>query len=156
MFLTVHAAAGTIIGETSPNVLIAFVLGFISHFSLDIIPHGDTRLIKEKFKFSRDEINLLKKLTLADVLVMSVILALLYVTGHVTDILSVMFGIAGALLPDFIQGIYVLTEAPLLKKYFSLHWNIHYVLKGLTVSFETGLIIQIFFLLTFLSLIVYF
>ncbi|MDD5290016.1 MAG: hypothetical protein PHT40_02330 [Patescibacteria group bacterium] len=39
MFLTVHAAAGLIIGKYIHNSLLAFLAGFISHLILDAIPH---------------------------------------------------------------------------------------------------------------------
>ncbi|MDO8463138.1 MAG: hypothetical protein Q7S96_02610 [bacterium] len=41
MLLTMHAATGALAGELSPNALTAFALGFLSHFLLDMFPHGD-------------------------------------------------------------------------------------------------------------------
>lgn len=41
MLLTLHAATGALAGELSPNVTTAFALGFLSHFVLDMFPHGD-------------------------------------------------------------------------------------------------------------------
>lgn len=39
MFLTVHAAAGLVLGKYLDNSILAFLAGFISHLILDIIPH---------------------------------------------------------------------------------------------------------------------
>ena len=154
MFLTVHSAAGLLIAEQTNNIWLAFSLGFLSHFLLDMIPHGDNTLVKEKFKFSDNEIRLLKRLTGTDVLIMGVMLLSLYLTGHLPDIWLAAWAVAGTILPDFLQGIYVLTKTKLLEKYFSIHWNLHYALKGLTVPLKTGLIIQLIFLTTFLTLLV--
>ena len=154
MFLTVHSAAGILIAENTGSVWLAFILGFISHFLLDMIPHGDNTLVKEKFKFSPQEISLLKKLTTTDILVMSVMISTLWLSGQITDIIPALFGIAGAVAPDFIQGIYILTKTPVLKQYFSIHWNLHYIFKKFLVPLKTGLIIQLISLIVFLSLIV--
>jgi len=55
MFLTIHAAAGLIIGKYIHNPPLAFLAGFLSHLILDAIPH-DPRYSKkwrvnENFKF---------------------------------------------------------------------------------------------------------
>ena len=41
MFITVHAAAATALSRYATIPLLAFVLGLLSHFILDMIPHGD-------------------------------------------------------------------------------------------------------------------
>lgn len=154
MFLTVHSTAGLLIAEQTNQIWLAFGLGFLSHFLLDMIPHGDNTLVKEKFKFSDNEVKLLKKLAGADALIMGIILLILYLTGHIPDIWLAAWAVAGTILPDFLQGIYVLTKTKLLEKYFSVHWNLHYALKGLTVPFKTGMIIQLMFLTVFLTLLI--
>ena len=39
MYLTVHGASGLFIGSQVGNPWLAFVLGVVSHFILDMIPH---------------------------------------------------------------------------------------------------------------------
>src|SRR3989338_6826145 len=41
MYLTIHAAAGALIGNYVNQSLIAFIFGLFSHFLLDLIPHND-------------------------------------------------------------------------------------------------------------------
>lgn len=44
MLLTLHAATGALLGELAPNPLAGFGLGFVSHFLLDMFPHGDRKI----------------------------------------------------------------------------------------------------------------
>ena len=154
MFLTVHATAGAIIGQASPNLWLAFVIGFISHFLLDLIPHGDEVLIKEKSAPSEQEIAKIKKLAMADIAAMSLVLLSLSWFDLIKFSLPVLAAIAGAILPDLITGFYLLTKFRWLKKYLEFHINLHYLSKKFAVSFRTGLVIQLIFLVLFLIVII--
>lgn len=44
MFLSVHTAVGILIGKQIPNPFISFLAGFLSHFVVDVVPHGDDEL----------------------------------------------------------------------------------------------------------------
>jgi hypothetical protein len=44
MTLTTHATLGAVIGRATGNPVLAFIFGFISHFLIDMVPHGDTGL----------------------------------------------------------------------------------------------------------------
>ena len=46
MFLTVHATAAVLITQKISNPLLAFIIGFISHYILDAIPHGDDKIFE--------------------------------------------------------------------------------------------------------------
>jgi len=50
MFLTTHTVVGVLISQHTPTPLIAFSLGFLSHFLLDFIPHGDEQLLTAEDK----------------------------------------------------------------------------------------------------------
>ncbi|MBI3291077.1 hypothetical protein HYZ76_02225 [Candidatus Falkowbacteria bacterium] len=152
MFLTVHSTVGVIIGQTTGNIWLAFLIGFVSHFLLDIIPHGDENLIEEKNKFKPSETSTIIKLGIADGTVMIFFLLALYLGGLITTPLAVLFAVFGTILPDFIQGIYILTKTPLLEKYFSIHYDLHRIL-GVSVSLKKGLVIQTFFLVISLILL---
>ena len=41
MIITPHMLVGAAIGSQSPNLWIAFCLGVVSHFLIDILPHWD-------------------------------------------------------------------------------------------------------------------
>ncbi|MFA6410264.1 MAG: hypothetical protein WCW26_01675 [Candidatus Buchananbacteria bacterium] len=145
MFLTIHGAAGVLIGEQINNFWLALILGFISHFLIDLIPHGDVELLEDKndrYHFSQKTVSLLKKITLLDVATMFSFLTIYYWQGLISISWPVLGGLAGSILPDFLQGLYFLTRHPILKRYFKFHSDMHFVLKNLLVSFKTGLAIQ--------------
>ena len=68
MFLTSHAAAALWITTKTTDPLLAFTLGFISHFALDIIPHGDETL-GDHIHDKRKKYFYLAKIALVDVIV---------------------------------------------------------------------------------------
>lgn len=153
MFLTVHASAGVIIGQTTGNIWLGFLAGFISHFLLDIVPHGDTELAGENAAFTKEDVDKIKRLALFDIAIMIILLAALYLMGFITAILPVLFAVAGAILPDFVQGVYILTKSPLLQKYFDFHYGLHFIFGGFTISLPAGLVVQSIFLASFITTI---
>ena len=142
MFLTVHATVGITVGQASGNIWLAFIAGLLSHFVLDIIPHGDDNLIEDKNKLSEKESNKLFKLGIIDGLIMSVLVSILYLQNQITLPILALSGVIGSILPDFIQGLYLIFKTPLLNRYFIFHGDIHFALFKKGVSFKVGLLIQ--------------
>ncbi len=143
MFLTVHATLGALIGQYSDNIGLAFVAGFISHFILDIIPHGDQTLMnREKSNPTKQNLVLTAKIASVDGLVMIIFLAILYWQHIIPLTLPVLAGIAGSIAPDFINGFYLLTKYPWLKKYSDYHFAFHDFIK-IRLSVAAGLIVQL-------------
>ena len=153
MFLTVHATTGILIGQYTGNIWLGFFGGLISHFMLDIIPHGDSTLISGEFSFTEKQVSLLKKLTLIDVLVMTVLVLFLYWQNLISLSLPVLAGIAGGIFPDFLDGIYFLTRHTRLKKYHSFHYNFHFILAKLRVSFPVGIGIQLTIIISIITIL---
>ena len=66
MFLSNHAAVGALLAVHTDNPASAFVLGYFSHYLLDMIPHGDEKVgtsderKAHKFAFRRSIISRLK------------------------------------------------------------------------------------------------
>jgi hypothetical protein len=156
MFLTVHAAAGVIIGKYTGNIWLAFMAGFLSHLLFDIIPHGDEALIKNKSIVSQLEISKIKNLALIDGMVMVILLAILYWHKLTFPLLPILAAITGSILPDFISGLYLLKPYPWLKKLFYYHLDIHFILKKIDVALHLGLIIQLITLIILLAIIIWF
>ena len=153
MFLTVHATAGVIIGQATGNIWLGFLGGLISHYLLDIIPHGDEILFKGRVAITlRDKVKTFK-IAFIDGLIMSGLLLILYWQNLIPLTLPVLAGIAGSIFPDFLNGIYLLTQHPWLKRCLMFHSNFHYLLK-LKVSFPVGLIIQLATLILFILLLI--
>lgn len=160
MFLVVHTAAGAIIGQLSPNIFWAFVIGFLSHFLLDAIPHGDTRYLG-KIK-ANNEVGKFLTIASIDAILSLFLFAGLYGSGLLTKPLLVFAGVAGAILPDFLVGIAELTRACHCSKLYLCRFHqLHYTLHGhlatkKDLSFIPGLILQIFILFFLLQLFTYF
>lgn len=167
MFLTVHAAAGILISQATREPVSAFFVSFISHYILDIIPHGDEgigRWIHEK------PIRLFL-VGFADLIILaSYVITILHLFPY-TENLLIISGVFGGVLPDFISElhhqstnhsapIYSLTKIinkfhlvnSLLKKHHHLHHKLHFFIEK-NISWRSGLIFQFavfifFFLLT--------
>jgi len=156
MFLTVHASAGIIIGQQTGNIWLAFFAGILSHIILDIIPHGDQVLLSSDKEFNADEVKYVSKLASLDILVMMSLLSALYLSGQIESVSEwpVLFAVWGAILPDFISGFYILYSISWLRWQFIFQNRLHYLLKGFTINFKQGMVIQAITLMIFLALII--
>lgn len=145
MFLTVHSSTGAFVGNTAGNPLLAFIIGMISHFLLDSIPHFDPSGSED---FDSKKITLTKKgrryllVVICDILLAGVFLLFLLSRKPVYP-LGVIFGVIGSVLPDFLMGLYKLTKNPILKIYNTFHQNIHFDQKKIHVNFFLGNLTQL-------------
>ncbi len=143
MLLSVHATVGAIIGEHVDTPLLAFILAFISHFILDIIPHGDEALIKAyRNNFKRKA---MKYLIIFDLLSTVILLSMLFLFHKITFSQTVIWGIIGGVLPDFMVAIHEIT-----KKHFTRTHKFHYwIHDGInnklhwSMPFKLGIIFQL-------------
>lgn len=124
MTLTTHATLGAVIGHATGNPVLAFIFGFISHFLIDMVPHGDTG-IADNYKVKKVR----RKQALAYVMVDAVV-AILFVLiiANTRDIISVRnftWGIVGSVLPDLIVGVYEITHTKYLLWFNRLHFFFH-------------------------------
>jgi hypothetical protein len=88
VLITNHVLSGAVIGAVSPDVQQAAVLGFLSHFVLDGLPH-----------FGVDDEHLMK-IAVPDGLVGLAAIAAVARAAPRRQLLPVLAGIAGACLPD--------------------------------------------------------
>lgn len=115
MTLATHAAVGAIIASRFPShPITAFCLAFVSHFVLDTIPHKDYELgslsrshdndaMKTRVRMNAIFRQDLLKVGL-DVLI-GFVVALFLLYGRM-PLFTMAVGIAGAILPDFLQFLY--------------------------------------------------
>ncbi len=124
MTLTTHATLGAVIGRATGNPVLAFIFGFISHFLIDMIPHGDTGLA-DNYKIKKVR----RKQALAYVMVDAVVaIMFVLILANVKDIVSVRnftWGIVGSVLPDLIVGVYELTKTKYLHWFNKMHFFFH-------------------------------
>lgn len=124
MTLTTHAAIGAAIGSAVGNPFIGFILGLLSHFLVDMIPHGDTQLA-DLFRIHKKRRKLLVAYVTVDaVLAMYLVMAVFLVRTDGTHI-AFAAAVAGSMLPDFLVGLGDLWRFGPLKKFVKLHFFFH-------------------------------
>lgn len=104
MFLAVHASVGAIAGNAVASPTVAFALGFISHFFMDMIPHGDERMYhgyKSGTKVKRAILYVA-----GDAILTVILIAIFFLRQDFFSPVAVSMGIIGGLLPDFIVGLF--------------------------------------------------
>lgn len=152
MFITVHTAAGALVGTEIANPYLSFAAGVLLHFVMDIIPHGDRELGKRFFgllnkKISEEEkIKSLAAYGLVDYIVL--VLFLLYAIKNFSFAKDdgVVWAIVGSIIPDLLVALYVLTKTKYLKWFFDFHhWNHHLLIGRMKndITIKTGIIMQI-------------
>lgn len=135
MFITVHAAAAVLIGKNISSAPLAFILGVISHFLLDIPPHGDQKLGKKFFRHmfgeelqSRSNLKRLASYGLVDGFVLILFIIYLFRNFNFAYPDSVSWGLIGGILPDLLVGLYTAGKVKGLKWFFNFHGKNHYLL----------------------------
>jgi len=140
MYLTVHAAAGAAIGQFIANPWLAFILGFISHFILDMIPHGDEGI--KHWKLFKTNLQRTVAASIIDFLILSALACYWLINSPMNEIPGMIYGMAGAILPDTLWGLYEITGTPLLGWYSKSHSALHQIFKK-PLALRYGFLIQI-------------
>ena len=153
MFIAAHAASGALIAHQVDNYWLVFFLAFISHFVLDIIPHGDYHHVHDYFNGGKKLVKNLYNVILVDSIV-SVMLATLLLTYTSTDRTLIAIGIIGAILPDLLVGIHESWTQAGLRWFNKMHFKVHNSLaKNFPVRPIIGAIGQAFFIIAMLAII---
>ena len=164
MFITVHAAAATIIGKSIPNPFLAFLAGVLSHFILDLIPHGDSRMGKkfwaEKLKFLKDngELKMMALYGSIDSLVLAFFLIFIFKNFEFTRADNVIWAIVGSIIPDVTFAFYKIKELKAIKWFYKAHNKNHNILVNkinFDLPLQYGVLMQII-VLTLLTWVIYF
>ncbi len=135
MILSTHAVVGTAIAKVVPmNPLLGFALAFLSHFAMDAIPHWEYRILS----YDRNPKNYLKSniridktfafdlgRTGLDLSIGMLFSLLLFPPSPDSPILINMLGIAGGVLPDFLQLVYYKTKVQPFTSLQKFHVDIH-------------------------------
>lgn len=149
MYLTIHTAAGILIGKLAPNPIVAFIAGLTSHFLLDIFPHGD-RGWGKKVHETKDARLFLIILAVDTAITFFMLSRVIYIV----DVFSLNYwtvgaGIFGAVLPDMLVGIHELGQIifkgkwKFWPKFANFHHSIHNdIVKKFDLSFFPGLALQ--------------
>ncbi len=155
MFITVHAAAAVIIGKSIPNPFLAFLAGVLSHFILDIIPHGDSQMGKKfwgqrlKFLQEKGELKFMAIYGSIDSLMLALFLIFLFKNFEFTRADNVIWAMVGSIIPDFTVAFYKLKEFRAIKWFFRLHNKNHNLLVNkidFDLPLQYGVLMQIIIL----------
>jgi len=139
MFLTVHVAVGALIGQQVQTPLLAFILGYFSHWLIDAIPHGDETLISDKLTAKQKN----KLLVLISSLDLFGVLILLFSLYNLTPInINLVAAGFGAVLPDLFWGTSSLLPFKLPWEFLNVIHNKFHTYFKQRVNLKTGLIIQ--------------
>ncbi len=153
MYQIVHGMAGIAIGSRLGNPILAFVLGIVSHFILDAIPHDS---IEARDWENNGTDSFVKKIALEAMVDLWALLILLLVMQEGFKIYldySMIAGLVGGVLPDYVWGLTELLQIKnqALEKFKAWHTKIHtlifkqiYIPIKYTVAIQTiGLIVII-------------
>lgn len=153
MFLTVHATVGAVLGKATPNPWVAFILGFISHFIVDMIPHGNESVLVSGVT-QKDRVRRLLMVVAIDGALVLALLAWWLFVLKVVNPWSVLAGVIGGVLPDALQAPNHLFSKKYLLRYERIHqiFHLHYftIFKSTLISFTAGFVIQLITLGVFL------
>jgi hypothetical protein len=135
MFLAVHASVGAIAGNAVSNPIAAFVLGFVSHFFTDMIPHGDENMY-EGYKNGQKVTRAILYVA-ADAIATTVLIVIFFLRQDFFHPVNVALGIAGGLLPDLMVGaVEVITFrrkrwlARNMERFHRFHMRTHHYVIG--------------------------
>lgn len=147
MLLTLHAATGALVGEYSPSPLFALLFGFLSHFPLDIFPHGDRRLGQLAKSGHRKPFYWF---VLADMIGGTVVLATAFVLGRFEHPGLALLGLVGGLLPDVIVGVSEYFQEVrhsarmVFEPFYRFHAYIHnQAITSFDITLKTGVAVQV-------------
>jgi len=153
MFLTVHATAGAILGSQISNPAAAFLAGYLSHFVLDAIPHGDDHLFAN---LSRKRWVVALAITAATDGLVALLWLLLLDFHHLLPLtLSVAAGAFGAVVPDLLSGVFHLTQSKLVEWNHRLNEKAHSVIVKTPWPMAQGFVLQAFFFTILVVTILY-
>ncbi len=131
MILVTHAIIGSAIGHRASSVLVAFVMGFASHYIFDMIPHWHYPVPKIEaavfMPFGKKSITLDRRYwpefgrILAD-LTLGILISLFLFNG---SLMIVLAAAVGAVLPDLLVGFSKFNPVPALVWHDRFHRWIH-------------------------------
>ncbi len=133
MTLATHGAIGAIIVTQMPNhPVLGFCLAFISHFLLDAIPHYDYSLaslthnpsdpMETRVRFNRAFLFDMTKVG-GDFLIGCIAALILF--WNTSSLILILAGVAGGVVPDFLQFLYFKIQREPLVILERLHVWIH-------------------------------
>lgn len=130
MYLTIHAAAGVLIGSYINSSIVSFLIGFISHFFLDMLPHRDGHISTKGHNaksLRKKYFNKIIALVYFDLCLAIIVAAALFTNNGHFITKPIIWGMIGAILPDIFQALsFLRSKNRFFKKFNEFHNFIHY------------------------------
>ncbi len=123
MFVTTHVLMGGLVGENTPTPIAAAFVGIVSHFLLDMIPHGDSYL----YYSYKEGKHVVKSLvyTIVDAVFAVAMLVYMLETAPYASRVTMVAATIGAVLPDFLVGLREIVPIRPLRWFARTHMRIH-------------------------------
>jgi len=142
MFLTAHTSIALFISTKVINPVLGFVLGVVSHFIADIIPHGDEVIgIRGRNLTKKQQKIFFILIGIIDGLGTGVLSYSFIITSSIDNVI-IFSTLLGAWIPDFLWMTIEFFDIKFLKWFHRLHNRIHDLI-GYRYSIVYGLIFQI-------------
>lgn len=125
MTLTTHVAIGAGIGVLVGEPTLGFILGAISHFMVDMIPHGDT-LLADRYYINNEKLAPVAYTTFDAAF--SIVLLMFLVAIKPDSVANIPFSAAviGSILPDLLLGVRdIFKHNKALQAYHRFHFFFH-------------------------------
>jgi hypothetical protein len=152
MTLATHALVGASAAVLFPEKpLEAFLVGFVSHFAIDSLPHLDYKLysfetntndsLSADMKFGKAFLIDLRNTAIDSILGVSLSVIVFAVFVFQAPIITVFIAACAGILPDFLQFVYFKTRSKLLEPLQKLHIWVH-KWKIPKISWRIGILSQ--------------
>ena len=151
MFITPHTAVAIYFSARTSNPFLAFGAGFLSHFLLDMIPHGDEK-IGHHLELEPERWRYMIKFSVIDLALTAILLVFFYWTQPLIDRSILIMALLGAWLPDILWIAARTWHWRILNKFWHWHSRIHDLFKT-ELSIPVGLSIQVVFTAVMLIII---
>ena len=160
MYLTTHATIGLLIARVVPNPILAFIIGFISHYILDIIPHDiiikdqnvKKKILSGEINFKdRPEFKTFLVMGIIDLIILILFCFYLFYFNLTLDPVTSFFAILGTILPDFLWTPYAFFKIKAFKIFQILNNEANDLLPPLMPTW-LGTALQIVFIVVVLYL----
>ncbi|MDO8435181.1 MAG: hypothetical protein Q7S89_00680 [bacterium] len=147
MVNVIHGAVGALLGQHLESSPLAFLVGFLSHFVLDSIPHGDRdSMLKWRHHGKIDSHWWVMGI---DFILTVVFVAIAFSLDVFANPYAAAYGFVGAIIPDTLIGISELCQllgvkSRIFRRFYALHFWFHNILLRRNIDFSVlkGLFFQ--------------
>lgn len=151
MTITTHAAIGAAIGFHIGNPLLGFTVGVISHYLVDMIPHGDSIMLERLHGKKTKKIPIAYG-TIDSLLALMLVLILSNIEMYPST-LAFTAAIAGSIMPDLLSALYDLTKIKQLRVFYTVHFFFHdyFIKRYKDVKLSYAIVAQVGFVILLLQ-----